>query len=472
MKLLGFLSITLTLYAQGPAQPPPPATSQAQVPSTGLNTSPQPFEGSVPAGQAGPSIPLSLQDALDRGLKTNLGLLVRDTSTRYAQAERIRALAALLPFVSGSVTETVQEVSLASFGFHLPGFPPVLGPFGVMDFRASISQSVFDWTAIKNRQSAIQNEKAVALSVKDARDLVVQAVASAYLQIIADGARVDASKAQVDTAQALYIRARDQHRAGVSPAIDELRSQVELKTQQQSLLAQQNQFAKDKLALGRAIGLPSGQTFELTDAAPFIPLENITAEDALRRAYDTRADYQSGMLQVKAAEIAREAAQAQRYPALTLDANYGDIGNNLGNAHPTFAVTGSLRVNVFDGGRTRADLIQADGVIKQRQDELADLKGQIDYQVRTALLDLKTASDQVAVAKDNLDLANQTLTQARDRFAAGVTDNIEVVQAQESVANASQSLISATYLHNQAKVSLARAVGATETSLKQFMGGK
>jgi outer membrane protein TolC len=276
----------------------------------------------------------------------------------------------------------------------------------------------------------------------------------------------------VETAQALYQRARDQHQAGVSPAIDELRAQVELKTQQQTLLSEQNQLDKDKLSLGRVIGLPSGQAFTLSETIPFTALDGLTPDDMLKRAYDTRSDYKSAMLQVRAAEIAKQAAEAERYPALTVAGNYGDIGPNIGNSHQSFAVTGSLRFNIYDGGRIRADIQQADAVIKQRKDEMADLRGQIDQQVRSALIDLNTARDQVAVAQENLNLANQTLTQARDRFAAGVADNIEVVQAQQSVAAANQSVISAVLLHNLAKVALARSVGAAETSLKQFMGGK
>jgi outer membrane protein TolC len=348
----------------------------------------------------------------------------------------------------------------------------VVGPFANIDARASAAQRIFDWTAIKNKQSAEQNVKAAQLSVQDGRDLVVQAVASAYLQIIADAARVEATRAQVATAQALYERARDQHTAGVSPAIDELRSKVELRTQQQQLLSQENQLAKDKLALARVIGLPSGQTFELSDTVPYAPLEALAADQALRRALDARSDYQSALMQVRAAETSLQAVRGERYPTLSLAGNYGDIGLRLDNSHGTFAVTGSLKFNIFDGGKIRADALQAEAVIQQRKGELADLQGQIDFQVRAALLDLKTAADQVAVSRDNLDLANQTLVQARDRFAAGVTDNIEVVQAQESVANANQSLISSIYLHNLAKVSLARAVGATETSLRQFMGGQ
>ncbi len=466
-------SAAFSLCAQGPAMRTQPATAPATVPAEGLSRADRAqFQGSVTSGQASSTpIALSLQDAIDRGLKNNLGLLVSDTASRQAHAERVRALSALLPLVTGGISETAQQFDLASFGFRFPGVPSVVGPFGFTDLRASASQTLFDYTSIKNRRSAIQNEQAAQLSAKDARDLVVQAVAAAYLQIIADRARIDATRAQVTTAEALFVRARDQHQAGISPAIDELRAQVEWKTQQQLLIAQESQLAKDKLALTRVIGLPPGQTYDTSDAIPYAPLEGITPEAALKRALDSRADYQSATMQVRAAETAREAALAQRLPTLALDANYGDIGENIGHSHGTFAVTGSLKFNIYTGGRIRSDVEQADASIKQRKDELADLEGQIDVQVRNALIDLKTAADQVAVARDNVDLASQTLVQARDRFTAGVTDNIEVVQAQESVANANQSLVNSIYLHNLAKVQLARAVGMTETSLKEFMSG-
>ena len=461
-----------TLAAQGPAPPTAPASAAAAVPTGGIvQQSAGSFQGSVIAGAAsGAPIALSLQDAIDRGLKNNLGLLVSDTASRQAHAERVRALSALLPLVTGGISETEQQINLASFGFRFPGVPAVVGPFHFTDARASASQS-FDLTSIRNRRAAILNERAAQLSVQDARDLVVQAVATAYLQIIADQARIDATRAQVTTAQALYERARDQHRAGVSPAIDELRAQVEWKTLQQQLIAQENQLAKDKLALGRVIGLPPAQAYSISDAIPYAPLEGIAPDEVLKRALESRSDYKSAAMQVRAAETAREAARAERLPTAAVDANYGDLGTSLANSHGTFAVTGSLRFNIFTGGRTRADVEQADAVIQQRKDQLADLQGQIDVEIRDSLLDLKTAADQVAVARDNVDLAGQTLTQARDRFVAGVTDNIEVVQAQESVANANQTLISSIYMHNLAKVQLARAAGMTETNLKQYMGG-
>lgn len=431
------------------------------------------FNGSTPVGEATPApLSLSLDDAIARGLKTNLGLLTRENSSTSARVDRMQLLAALLPTVNGNASMSEQQVSLSTFGFHFPGVPTIIGPFHYQDVGAKADIPVYDGRTLNAWRSGKEAQRAADLSVKDARDLVVQAVAAAYLQIIATAARVDATRAQVETAQALYERARDQHRAGTSPAIDELRSQVELKTQQQQLLALQNQVAKDKLSLARAIGLPSGQVFEITDKAPYKPLDVMTPTDVLTQAFASRADYQSALAQVKAAELTHRAVSDEWLPTASISTNYDLVGPTLAESHGTFAITGSIKMNIFDGGKRRADMLDADTTVKQRRQDLANIQGQIDQEVRAALLDLKSAADQVAVAQDNVALAGQTLTQARDRFAAGVTDNIEVVQAQDSVASAQQNLISSIYSHNLAKVALARAMGSTETNLKTFMGGK
>jgi outer membrane protein TolC len=415
---------------------------------------------------------LSLDEAIQLGLKNNLRALQADTNNRLARVERMRALSALLPTVNGSVGEYVQETNLAVFGFRFPGVPTIIGPFGYSDIRASAGMNLIDWSARKNLRAVEQNQKATELTAQDTRDLVVEAVANSYLSIIAAGARVEAARSEVATAQALYERARDQHAAGVSPAIDELRSQVELKARQQQLLAAENGLAKSKLVLALVTGLPPAQEFELFDTAPYTALEGLTPEQMLDRAHQSRGDYLSLKAQIQAAEIAHEAALAERYPKLALEGNYGANGVNVGQLHPTFAFVGSVKVNVFDGGRIHADAAQADVSIRQRKDEIAALGQKIDVDIRSALLDLKSAADQVTVAQSSLDVATQTLTQARDRFTAGVTDNIEVVQAQDAVANAQEAVISSMYAHNLAKVALARAVGMTEMNLKQFMGTK
>jgi outer membrane protein TolC len=432
------------------------------------------FQGSVPTGTLSPvPLPLTLRDAIDRGLRTNLGFLVSGSASDSARGERLRALSALLPQVTGAVTQNEDQIDLDTFGFdfHLPGIslPTIVGPFHYTDVRAYGSLSVYDYNLHKNHLAAKENERAAQLSFKDARDLVVQAVASAYLLVIADSSRVDSLRAQVATDQALYDRTADQKLAGTAAGIDVLRSHVELQQQQQQLVAQRNQFAKDKLALGRIIGLPLGQDFNIAESVPFSPLAVMTPEEALRTAYAQRADYQSAQATVRAAEASVQAARGERYPNLGVTADYGDVGITLASSHGTFTVQAAAKFNIFDGERISGDIIQARAALKQRQDELDDLRGQIDYQVRAALLDIQSAADLVTVARSNLDLANQTLDQARDRFTAGVTDNIEVVQAQGSVAIANDNLISALYSHNLAKVELARAVGSAQQQLQKFM---
>jgi outer membrane protein TolC len=432
------------------------------------------FQGSVPTGivSSGP-LALTLRDAIDRGLKANLGLLVSDSANETARGERLRSLSVLLPQVSAKGGETIQQISLKTIGFsfQFPGvsIPTVVGPFHYTDVRAAATWSAFDYSAQKTYKSARESQRAAQLSVLDARDLVVQATANGYLQIIADASRVEAIRSQVETSQALYDRAVDQQNAGTAAGIDVLRSQVELKQQQQRLLAQRNQFEKDKLTLGRVIGLPPGQDFNISETAPFAPLAGMTQDQALQTAIQQRPDFKSYQARVRAAEETVKAAHGQRYPTADVTADYGDVGPTLGNSHGTFSFVASAKINVFDGGRIAGDIVQAKAGLKQRQDELADLGGQIEYQVRSAFLDIGSAADQVAVARDNLDLANQTLVQARDRFSAGVTDNIEVVQAQESVAAANDTLISALFAHNVAKVGLARALGGTEQGIQQLL---
>jgi outer membrane protein TolC len=279
---------------------------------------------------------------------------------------------------------------------------------------------------------------------------------------------VEAVRSQVETSQAVYDRAVDQQTAGTAAGIDVLRAQVELKQQLQRMLAQTNQFERDKLTLGRIIGLPAGQDFAISETVPFAALASMSQDQALQTAAAQRADLQSYKARVRAAEEAVKAARGERYPTAEVAADYGDV-LTPGESHGTFAVVASAKIAVFDGGRIAGAIIQARSALKQRQDELADLGGQIEYQVRTAFLDIRSAADQVAVARDNLDLANQTLVQARDRFSAGVSDTVEVVQAQESVATANDTLISALFAHNVSKVALARALGGAEQGIQKLL---
>jgi outer membrane protein TolC len=238
------------------------------------------------------------------------------------------------------------------------------------------------------------------------------------------------------------------------------------------LIVARNNYSKQKLALARTIGLPSGQEFNLTETVPYEPLTAIGIDQALQRAYASRADYQAALLQVRGAESFRRAATAEHLPSLSLAGNYGAAGVNVGNSHGVFDIGATLQVPIFAGGRAHADALQAESTLRQRRQQLENLRAQIDYDVRTALLDLAAAAEQVAVARSSLDLANQTLDQARDRFTAGVADNLEVVQAQDVVASANENYISSLYAHNVAKILLARAIGFTEQGVKQYLESK
>ena len=437
-----------------------------------------PFQGSVPASSVTATpLTLSLSDAIARGLANNLGVLESAEDVRVSRAQWLSSLSRLLPQVKAQLSRTTEQLDLASLGFtgsSIPGvsFPPVLGPFSYVDARAYVSQQVFNWSDISSLRSSRLSREASEHSVKAARDLVVQATANAYLLAVSDVALVDATRAQVQTAQALHRQVTDQNQAGLVASIDVLRARVQLQTEQQRLIAATNQLAVDKLTLARVIGLANGQPFTLGENVPYSQLGAMTADEALTRAYASRADYQSGHARVRAAELTRQAAVAEHYPSGAVDVNYGAIGTTLGSSQGTVTVVGAVSIPIFQGTSVRAHVLEADAALKRAREELADLSGKIDYQVRTAFLNLTSANDLVAVARSNIELAGQTLVQAQDRLNAGVAGNLEVVQAQESVAMANQSYISSLFTYNSAKVSLAQAIGAAEQSALTYLGVK
>jgi len=434
-----------------------------------------PFTSSVPEGKAtGEVLALSFKEAIDRALRNNLGLLLGSDNVLAARGQKWKELSALLPNVSAAATQSAAQIDLAALGFrfNFPGVSPVVGPIGTFDARAYVKSPIFNWELIQRERGAQAGESVAHFNYKGARELVVLAAGNEYLLTIASGARVDAAQAQVESAQALYAKAHDQQVAGIVPAIDALRAQVELQARQQQLIVARNAYAKQKLVLARTIGLPPGQEFNLTEKSPYEPLTPMGLDQALQRAYAQRPDYLAAVQQVRSAQFFRRAATAEHLPSLNLAGDYGAAGVNLGNSHGVFDVGATLAIPIFAGGRAHADVLQAEATLRQSKQQLESLRGQIDYDVRAALLDLNSAADQVEVARQSLDLANQTLDQARDRFTAGVTDNLEVVQAQESVASANENLISSLYAHNVAKISLARAIGFAEEGVRQYLESK
>jgi outer membrane protein TolC len=433
-----------------------------------------PFAGSVPAKLVPGVLPLSLQDAINRGLKQNLGLLLSNADIRGARGQRWEQLSALLPHVTASPYVADSQINLAELG--LTGFGGIQIPpsitFSYFDARLSVTQTLFDWKSINSTRAATQSVKSTEYTFKDARDLVVLAVGYTYLQAIADAARIETAEAQVKTAQALYDQASDQVTAGTSPAIDGLRAKVELQTRQQQLIQAKNNFAIQKLTVARVIGLAPGQQFEFTDKSPYRPFEGITVEDALKHAYGSRSDYQAAMADVRAAEFTRKEAKAGYFPSLSFNADYGTAAAHPSTATQVFDVRGTLLIPIFQGGSVHGDVLQADARLEQSRERLDNLRGQIDSDVRAALLNLESSAEQVKVAQSNIELAEETLAQSRDRFKAGVTDTVEVVQSQEAVASAHEQYISSLYSFNFAKISLARALGVAEEGVKEYFKGQ
>ena len=453
------------------------AQQSVPAPSISLPGSQSPYTGSQPEGTATPEVlQIGFQDAIDRGLRNNLGLLLSTDQTMTAQGQRWKDLSDLLPNFGARIQENVETESLAALGFKSTFFPfplpRLLGPFNYFDARVSLSQSLFSFKQLETERAAVESLKSAQHSLKDARELVVLAVGNAYLLAIADAARIETSNAQVTTAQALYDKAVDQEKAGVSPTIDTLRAQVELQTRQQQLIAAHNDYAKQMLSLARVIGLPPGQQFALTEKAPYQVLTPLPLDVYLQRAYTSRADFKAAEEQVRSAELLRRAATAGHYPTLDLSANFGDIGVTPGMSNGTWQVDGGINIPIFAGGKTHSDVLEAESQLRQARQQLGDLRGRIDYEVRASLLDLTAAADQVEVARSSVNLAEQALVQSRDRFTAGVTDNLEVVQAQESVASAHESYIDSLYAHNLAKVELARAIGDAEQGVERFLKGQ
>ena len=430
-----------------------------------------PYFGSVSTGTITTEpVKLSVVDAIQRALQANVGLLLQQENEKTAGGARMRALADLLPNLSGSLRESRQVINLEAYGFPAPD--PIVGPFNVFDARVGLSQPVFDLEARNDSRAATFRQQAAKYGVRTARDLVVLVAVNLYLEAVAAGSRVEAAHAQQQTAEALLTQAQDLKSSGLIAGIDVLRAQVQAQTQRQRAISAENDFEKFKLQLERAIGLPIGQPITLTDTMPYAPVPPPPVETAVQRALDGRPDYLEAKSRLDAARASERAAFAALLPSLRFDADFGAIGQTISAAHNTYMMAATVRIPIFDGGRTAGRRIEAQSEIRQREAELSDLRGRVEYEVRAALLDLNAADQQVQAAKTNVDLAGQQLQQARDRFSAGVAGNLELTQAQEAVATASETYISALYTHNLAKASLARSLGIAESAINSYLGGR
>jgi outer membrane protein TolC len=412
---------------------------------------------------------LGLRDAVNRGLTYNLGAVGMQQALRQSRGQEHVARSLLMPNLNGTIRENYFTTDLQAMGIKVPFLPAVVGPINFFDVRAALTQTFFDMTARNNLKAAKEVVHANEHLVQDARDLIVLAVGGSYLQVIAAKARVESARAQIETAKAVYTQTQQRRQAGLAAQIEVNRALVQQQTQQQRLATLENDLARQKINLARLTGLPANNNYDIADNVAFSAPPPLTVDDALKQAFDARADLKAAEAQIRAAERSRAAARAERLPTLGVSADIGEIGPRFNQAEHTYTVAGTVRIPIWQGGRAAGDIEQADANLDQRRAELQDLRGRVESDVRNAFLDLEAASSQLDLTRNNQEVARETLRLAREKFDAGVSDSVEVVQSQEALASADLDYITALFAHNLAKLSLARAMGHAEQKLPTYL---
>jgi outer membrane protein TolC len=456
--------------------------AQAPNPTSAAN----PFFGSVTARPAGDeTLKLSLDDAVRRGLETNLGLKEAENSEKSLHGQRNEVLQEFLPTVTVSGDTGVYQHNLAAQGFG-PGsiakfgalFPGGKMPAGfsaitrddLTEGQIHFSQVLFSGPVIAGWKAAGAAEKAAYFTRMSARNEVVQQVAAAYLHAIAAASEVDNATALEATGQVLLNQAHAQHEAGTASNLDELRARVELQAQQQALIAAQNTLEKNLILLKREIGIAPGQKIALSDPAPYSELATQTPEEVRAVAYKNRQDYQTLQNQAVEFKAIHTAYRSQRLPSLSFNSYYGSSTVNGAGTHGNFLAMGTLSVPLFREARLRGDTESAQAQLDAVNAQLADLRGQIDQQVRSALLDVDATGKLVEVARSNVELATRALSDETDRVNAGVDDNLPLVTAQATLASAQSNMVESLYQYNLSKLALARAAGVLETQYRAYLG--
>jgi outer membrane protein TolC len=435
------------------------------------------YLGSIPDPNA-PSGPLTLNiaDAIQRGLRFNLGVVNANSSVRQLRGQRLAALSQMLPNIYGTLSETGAKIDLQTQGLTTGTFGPSLsppttvGPFHYYGALANVSENL-SMTSLYNLRQSRASADAAEMSAKDARQLIVLAVSGNYLRVLASKANILSQEAQVKQAEATFKQAENEYLAGTRPVIDRNRNFVEFHTEQQRLTSLRADLVKQTMQLARLIGLPVSQILTLSDELPTEVPEAIPVEDAVKLAIEHRSDLAAARLQLKAAQEARKASRAEYLPSLSINGDFGIQGINPNKGASVFQAAGTVNIPIFQSGRVKADIEQADAALSQRQAEYLDQKGVVELDVRQAYVDLQVATEQIAVAAQNRKIASETLTQSRDRFAAGVTNSVEVVQSQETVAAAERDYVSSLFSLNLARVSLARATGQAEEFVPNMLKG-
>jgi len=417
----------------------------------------------------GRPLQLSLKRAVEMAVSPegNTNIQISGEAVKQAQNRSEEARASLLPNVDSSVTYQNQTENLAAIGLGsglvipIPGFhfPTFVGPFSTLDARVSGTQTIFDFGSIRRFQAAKMGVSAAHSDVEDTSERVASQVARAYLAAVKAEADVEAAEANVALSKAVQEQSERQKTAGTGTGIEVTRAKVQLANDQQHLLEARNTRRAARMRLLRAMNLGLDTDLELTDKLQYVPVDAVTVDEAKAQALRARPDLQAQQDREANARLSASATRLERLPSVQAFGNYGDLGTGLGEALPTRVYGISVKVPIFDGGRR--DARRAESASEYRAEKLrtGDLKEQIELDVRLALDELHSADDEVKVAKDGLELAQNELTQARRRYDAGVAISLEVTDAQTRLERARDNQTAALYNYNVARLDLAQAMG-------------
>src|SRR6202790_5090515 len=418
-----------------------------------------PLPGDAPSGV----LRLTLDQAVSLALKQNPTAQIAVLTAAESVQDRNVARAALLPQASLNVTDAVERINLQAFlGHKIPGFPEHAGPFQIFSAGPGFSAPVFDLTLFRRYQGARETANASKSDSLSTREQVILLVVSQYIGTLRAVANVQATQSRVELAQALYDQAADVQKEGVGTGIDTLRANVELQNEKQRLLEAQADRDTSLFGLSRLLNLDPRQSIELGDSLSFFDTPQPDAVASIESALSERQEWKALQERLKAAGLEKKASQDSRLPTLNFNGNWAYEGSSSTTGIPTYTYQAGVSVPIFTGGRIHAEIVKADLEIQKLQQQRDDLRNQIALDVKTALINLDSARSQVAVANLGVQLSKEEVDQARDRFKAGVANNIEVIQAQDSLARANDNQIAALYRFNQARADYARSIGQME----------
>lgn len=475
------LALCCTLVAAADGQSRTADLPSAPEPHNILSTK---LPGGVTIAQATPgALPLSLDEAIDRGMQHNLQLLLARQNQRMVHGQVLTVANNLLPSITAEAYTRTQQINLAAMGFKPESLGALLDRFGIPpgEFstivkvdttaaRLNVDQQLFNVPAYYLYRAAQKADTVASMTALNAEGNVVLNVGTQYLLALADASQIENAKELAKADEVVLQQATASHDAGVGTNLDVLRARVQLQTQQQTVINAENTFAKDKIALNRLIGLPAEQELTLTDKTPFAEFAQLPLDRAKALAYARRKDLLSLEAQTEVAERTQKAVKYERLPTLSFGGHYGVLGETRGLYHGEFSAMGSLKIPIFQEARLRGEREVADAQLQALHRQVTSLKVTIEQQIRSAMLDVQSSEQLVKVAQSNVDLATQVLQQATDRFQAGVSDNLPVVEAQASLADAQAKLVQTLFQYNQSKLTLARNTGVVETQYKLYLG--